>query len=261
MPVTREHKVVVVMPAFNAAKTLHMTYAELPHDVVDLVILVDDGSSDETAKIARELGLELFVHNRNYGYGANQKTCYREALKAGAEIIVMVHPDYQYDPTLLPKVIQPIERGEADVVLGSRLLGGDPMKQGMPWWKYVSNRFLTGLENAIFGLRLAEYHTGYRAYRREALEIVNLEMNSDNFIFDQEIMAQFVAAGLRVAEVPVPTRYFPAASSASFVQSSIYGLSILWLLARYLLHRAGLARSRKFESLRRRYVSDAGGRQ
>ncbi len=256
---TRGHKVVVVMPAFNAAKTLHMTYAELPHDVVDLVILVDDGSSDETAKIARELGLELFVHNRNYGYGANQKTCYREALKAGADIIVMVHPDYQYDPTLLPEVIQPIERGEADVVLGSRLLGGDPMKQGMPWWKYVSNRFLTGLENAVFGLRLAEYHTGYRAYGREALETVNLEMNSDNFIFDQEIMAQFVAARLRVAEVPVPTRYFPAASSASFVQSSIYGLSILWLLARYLLHRAGLARSRKFESLRRRYVSAAGG--
>ena len=258
---TRKHKVVVVMPAFNAAKTLHMTYAELPRDVVDLVILVDDGSSDETAKIARELGLELFVHNRNYGYGANQKTCYREALKAGADIIVMVHPDYQYDPTLLPEMIRPIERGEADVVLGSRLLGGDPMKQGMPWWKYVSNRFLTGMENTVFGLRLAEYHTGYRAYRREALETVNLEMNSDNFIFDQEIVAQFVAAKLRVAEVPVPTRYFPAASSASFVQSSIYGLSILWLLARYLLHRAGLARSRKFESLRRRYVNAAGGGQ
>jgi len=259
--VTRKHKVVVVMPAFNAARTLHMTYAELPRDVVDLVILVDDGSSDETAKIARELGLELFVHNRNYGYGANQKTCYREALKAGADIVVMVHPDYQYDPALLPEMIQPIERGEADVVLGSRLLGGDPMKQGMPWWKYVSNRFLTGLENAVFGLRLAEYHTGYRAYRREALETVNLEMNSDNFIFDQEIVAQFVAAGLRVAEVPVPTRYFPAASSASFVQSSIYGLSILWLLARFLLHRAGLARSRKFQSLRRRYISAAGGGQ
>src|SRR5512140_3030442 len=202
-------KVVVVMPAYNAAKTLRMTYADLPHDLIHLVILVDDGSHDETVQIARELGLELFVHNRNYGYGANQKTCYREALKAGADIIVMVHPDYQYDPTLLPEVIPPIERGEADVVLGSRLLGGDPMKQGMPWWKYVSNRFLTGLENTIFGLRLAEYHTGYRAYRREALEAVNVEMNSDNFIFDQEIMAQFVNAGMRIAEVPVPTRYFP----------------------------------------------------
>jgi glycosyltransferase involved in cell wall biosynthesis len=255
--VKEKQKVVVVMPAYNAAKTLHMTYAELPRDVVDLVILVDDGSSDETAKIARELGLELFVHNRNYGYGANQKTCYREALKAGAEIVVMVHPDYQYDPTLLPEVIRPIEEDGADVVLGSRLLGGNPMKQGMPWWKYVANRFLTGLENRVFGLRLAEYHTGYRAYRREALEAVNLEMNSDNFIFDQEIIAQFVEARLRIAEVPVPTRYFPAASSASFFQSSIYGLSILWLLARLLLHRAGLARSRQFESLRRRYLSAA----
>ena len=254
---TRKHKVVVVMPAFNAAKTLHMTYAELPRDVVDLVILVDDGSSDETAKIARELGLELFVHNRNYGYGANQKTCYREALKAGAGIVVMVHPDYQYDPTLLPEMIQPIERGEADVVLGSRLLGGDPMKQGMPWWKYVSNRFLTRLENAVFGLRLAEYHTGYRAYRREALETVNLEMNSDNFIFDQEIMAQFVCVGARLAEVPVPTRYFPQASSASFVQSSVYGLSILALLFRYLLHKSGIWRRRQFESLQRRYSSVA----
>ena len=248
-----KHRVVVVMPAYNAAKTLHMTYAELPHDVVDLVIVVDDGSSDETIRIAKELGLHLFVHNRNYGYGANQKTCYREALRAGADIIVMVHPDYQYDPTLLPQVIAPLERGEADVVLGSRLLGGDPMRQGMPWWKYISNRFLTWCENKVFGLKLAEYHTGYRAYRRETLEAVNLETNSDNFIFDQEIMAQFVEVGARVAEVPVPTRYFPQASSASFIQSSVYGLSILSLLARYIMHRAGLWRQRQFQSLERRY--------
>jgi glycosyltransferase involved in cell wall biosynthesis len=246
-------KVVVVMPAYNAARTLHMTYAELPHDVVDLVIVVDDGSSDETIHIARQLGLELFVHDRNYGYGANQKTCYREALKAGASIIVMVHPDYQYDPTLLPEIIRPIQEGAADVVLGSRLLGGNVMRQGMPWWKYISNRFLTGLENRVFGLRLSEYHTGYRAYSRDALEAVNVEMNSDNFIFDQEIMAQFVELKLRVAEVPVPTRYFPQASSASFVQSSIYGLSILWLLLRYEMHRHGLLRQRQFESLHRRY--------
>jgi glycosyltransferase involved in cell wall biosynthesis len=250
-----DHKVVVVMPAYNAAKTLRMTYTELPHDVVDLVILVDDGSSDETIRIARELGLELFVHNRNYGYGANQKTCYREALRAGADIIVMVHPDYQYDPTLLPQVIAPLERGDADVVLGSRLLGGDPMRQGMPWWKYISNRFLTWCENKTFGLDLAEYHTGYRAYRREILEAVNLEMNSDNFIFDQEIMAQFMEVRARVAEVPVPTRYFPQASSASFVQSSVYGLSILTLLMRYVLHRSGIWRNRQFESLQRRYLS------
>jgi len=242
------------MPAYNAAKTLRMTYAELPHNLVDLVILVDDGSSDETVQIARQLGLELFVHNRNYGYGANQKTCYREALKAGADIVVMVHPDYQYDPTLLPEIIKPIQEGTADVVLGSRLLGGNVMKQGMPWWKFVSNRFLTELENKTFGLILAEYHTGYRAYSRAALAAVNLDMNSDNFIFDQEIMAQFVAIGARIAEVPVPTRYFPQASSASFIQSSVYGLSILGLLGRFLLHRTGLVRARQFESLARRYT-------
>lgn len=250
-------KVVVVMPAYNAAKTLRMTYQELPHDVVDLVILVDDGSKDETIQIARELGLELFVHNRNYGYGANQKTCYREALRAGADIIVMVHPDYQYDPTLLPQVIQPILDGKADVVLGSRLLQGNVMRQGMPWWKFIANRFLTGLENWVFGLKLAEYHTGYRAYRRSAIEGVNVEMNSDNFVFDQEIMAQFVEAKLRVAEVPVPTRYFPQASSASLWQSTRYGLSILWVLFRLILHRMGVRRSRQFDSIQARYQGAA----
>lgn len=248
-------KVVVVMPAYNAEKTLRMTYAELPHDVVDLVILVDDGSKDETIRIARELKLEVFVHDRNYGYGANQKTCYREALRAGADIVVMVHPDYQYDPKLLPEIIKPIEEDRADVVLGSRLLGGDVMRQGMPWWKFVANRFLTGLENLVFGLKLAEYHTGYRAYRRSALESVNLEMNSDKFVFDQEIIAQFVDVGMRIAEVPVPTRYFPQASSCSFVASSRYGLSILGVLSRYLLHRSKLVKQKQFESLRKRYIA------
>ncbi|MGA2195490.1 MAG: glycosyltransferase family 2 protein, partial [Bryobacteraceae bacterium] len=200
-----------------------------------------------------ELGLELFVHDRNYGYGANQKTCYREALRAGADIIVMVHPDYQYDPTLLPEIIKPIEDGVANVVLGSRLMGAHPMKQGMPWWKYISNRFLTMAENVVFGLKLSEYHTGYRAFDREALESVNLAMNSDKFIFDQEIMAQLVNIKMRITEVPVPTRYFKQASSASFLQSSIYGISILWLLARYLLHRSGIIHQRRFQSLERRY--------
>lgn len=246
-------KVVVVMPAYNAAKTLHMTYSDLPRDMVDLVILVDDGSKDETTRIARELGLELFVHNRNYGYGANQKTCYREALRAGADIIVMVHPDYQYDPRLLPEIIGPIQEGQADVVLGSRLMGDHPMKQGMPWWKYYANRFLTGLENAAFGLKLSEYHTGYRAFRRHVLESVNLQMNSDKFIFDQEILAQIVSLNLRITEVPVPTRYFAQASSASFFASTRYGLSILWLLIRYSLHSKGLLHQRRFESLERRY--------
>jgi hypothetical protein len=165
----------------------------------------------------------------------------------------MVHPDYQYDPTLLPQVIAPIQDGTADVVLGSRLLGGDVMKQGMPWWKFVANRFLTELENSVFGLQLAEYHTGYRAYRRSALETVNVDMNSDNFVFDQEIMAQFVDARLRIAEVPVPTRYFPQASSASFVQSTRYGLSILWVLVRYVAHKSGLRRSLQFDSILGRY--------
>ena len=235
-----------------------MTYADLPRDMVDLVILVDDGSSDETAKIARELGLELFVHDRNYGYGANQKTCYREALRAGADIVVMVHPDYQYDPTLLPEIIKPIEDGTADVVLGSRLLGANPMKQGMPWWKYISNRFLTWVENSAFGLHLSEFHTGYRAYTHDALQSMNLATNSDKFIFDQEVVAQSVALKLRIKEIAVPTRYFPQASSASFVQSSIYGLSILYLVLRYWLHKTGIRRSRQFESLTRRYHLENG---
>lgn len=250
----RRPKVVVVMPAYNAAKTLRMTYLELPHEVVDLVMLVDDGSSDETVDVARQLGLELFVHNRNYGYGANQKTCYIEALRAGADIVVMVHPDYQYDPTLLPRVIEPIERGEADVVLGSRLMGDSPIGQGMPWWKFYANRALTKVENWVFRLRLSEYHTGYRAFSRQVLESVNFYNNSDAFIFDQEVIAQIVEAEFRIAEVPVPTRYFPEASSASFVDSSVYGLGILWLVLRYVLHHSGLWRQRQFESLRRRYT-------
>jgi glycosyltransferase involved in cell wall biosynthesis len=251
--VSGKPKVVVVMPAYNAAKTLHMTYADLPRDIVDLVIVVDDASRDETVKIARELGLEIFVHNANYGYGANQKTCYREALRANADIVVMVHPDYQYDPTLLPEMIRPIQEDRADVVFGSRLMGVDPRKQGMPWWKYISNRFLTKLENVVFGLNLHEFHTGYRAFRSKVLESVNLDMNSDKFVFDQEIVAQIVAERMRIVEIPVPTRYMPIASSASFFQSTIYGCSILWLLLRFILHRSGVVRSRQFQSLHRRY--------
>ena len=251
--VSSTQKVVVIMPAYNAAKTLRMTYTELPHDRVDLVLLVDDGSSDSTVEIARQLNLELFIHNRNYGYGANQKTCYTEALKADADIVVMVHPDYQYDPTCLPQIIEPIERGEADVVLGSRLMSVSPVTQGMPWWKYVGNRLLTKVENAAFGLHLSEYHTGYRAFSREVLETINFQMNADGFIFDQEVIAQIVDARFRVAEVSVPTRYFPEASSASFIDSSRYGLGILWLVVRYGLHRSRLLRQNKFQSLKRRY--------
>ncbi len=246
-------KVVVVMPAYNAGRTLRMTYEELPKDTVNLIILVDDGSTDATLDVARQLGLEIFVHNRNYGYGANQKTCYTEALRAGADIVVMVHPDYQYDPTLVPQIVAPLLRGEADVVLGSRLKEGSALAQGMPWWKFVANRFLTGLENRIFRLSLSEYHTGYRAFRREVLESVNFTANSDGFVFDQEIIAQAVAAGFRIGEIAVPTRYFPDASSAGFVASTVYGLRILALLFWYTLHRRGLRRSRRFDSLRARY--------
>ncbi len=246
-------KVVVVMPAYNAGRTLRMTYEELPKETVHLVILVDDGSTDQTIEVARDLNLEIFVHNRNYGYGANQKTCYTEALRAGADIVVMVHPDYQYDPTLLPQIIEPIVKGEADLVLGSRLMRGSAIRQGMPWWKYVGNRALTRLENLIFGLSVSEFHTGYRAFRREVLESVNFAMNSDGFVFDQEIIAQVVVGRFRIAEMAVPVRYFPEASSASFVASVGYGLRILLLLARYALHRSGLYRSRRFDSLRARY--------
>src|SRR5215467_2462074 len=238
--VQTKEKVVVVMPAYNAGRTLRLTYEELPKDTVSLVILVDDGSTDGTLEVARQLGLEIFVHNRNYGYGANQKTCYAEALRAGADIVVMVHPDYQYDPRLVPQIIDPIVRGEADVVFGSRLKSGSALAQGMPWWKYFSNRFLTNLENRTFDLSLSEFHTGYRAFRREVLETVNLALNSDGFIFDQEIVAQ--------------TRYFPEASSASFSASTVYGLRILSLLTRYSLHRRGVWRSRALESLRGRYT-------
>jgi glycosyltransferase involved in cell wall biosynthesis len=246
-------KVVVVMPAYNAGRTLRMTYEELPRDTVSLVILVDDGSTDATLEIARQLGLQIFVHDRNYGYGANQKTCYTEALRAGAEIVVMVHPDYQYDPRLVPDLIAPIVAGQADVVLGSRIKSGSALQGGMPWWKYAANRALTVLENAVFGLRLSEYHTGYRAFRREVLETVNFTANSDGFVFDQEIIAQAVAARFRIAEIGVPTRYFPEASAASFAASVGYGLRILAVLFWYSLSKCGVRRSRRFDSLRARY--------
>ena len=246
-------KVVIVMPAYNAAKTLRVTYEAIPKQDIDSVILVDDGSQDETLKIAKELNLEVFVHSRNYGYGGNQKTCYTEALKAGAGIVVMLHPDYQYDPTLVPEVVAPIKSGEADVVLGSRLLGGNVVQQGMPWWKFVGNRFLTGIQNWVLGQQLSEYHTGYRAFSRRVLEEVPFLLNSDNFVFDQEMLVQTIHLGFVIKEIPVPTRYFAEASSASFSASVRYGLSILLLLGRYALHRWSIVVQKQFECFPARY--------
>ena len=245
-------KVVIVMPAYNAARTLERTYADIPQDLVDHVILVDDVSRDETVEIAKRLGLEVIVHRQNLGYGGNQKTCYDRALEWGADVVVMLHPDYQYDATRIPDLVAPILAGDADLVLGSRFLG-DPLAGGMPRWKFVSNRFLTGVENAAFGLHLSEYHTGLRAYSRHLLETVPYQLNSDDFVFDQELIAQVVAAGLRsrIGEVAVPTRYFEEASSVGFRRSVVYGLSTLRVVARYVLHRLRLRRSPKLAARRR----------
>lgn len=238
--------VVIVMPAYNAAKTLERTYADIPHDRVERIILVDDVSRDETVEIARQLGLHVIIHQQNRGYGGNQKTCYDAALEAGADVVVMLHPDYQYDATRIPDLIAPILAGERDLMLGSRFLG-DPLAGGMPRWKYVSNRFLTITENAVFGLRLSEYHTGLRAYSRHLLETIPYHANSDDFVFDQELIAQVVAAGMRrrVGEIAVPTRYFEEASSVGFRRSVVYGLSTLGVVLDYMLHRVGLRRSPK----------------
>ena len=242
----RAMRVMVVMPAYNAARTLERTYADIPHGLVDHVILVDDVSQDETVELARRLGLDVRIHRQNLGYGGNQKTCYDAALAAGADIVVMLHPDYQYDATRIPDLIAPIVAGETDLMLGSRFLG-DPLAGGMPRWKYVSNRFLTTVENVTFGLRLSEYHTGLRAYSRRLLERIPYHLNSDDFVFDQELVAQVVAAGMRrrIGEIAVPTRYFEEASSVGFRRSVVYGLSTLRVVLRYLLHRLGVRRSPK----------------
>jgi len=249
-PSESELRVVIVMPAYNAAQTLGRTYADIPHDIVDRIILVDDVSQDETVDVARTLGLDVVVHRQNLGYGGNQKTCYDTALEGGADVVVMLHPDYQYDATRIPALIAPILAGEADLMLGSRFLG-DPLAGGMPRWKYVSNRFLTILENLAFGLRLSEYHTGLRAYSRRLLTTIPYRLNSDDFVFDQELVAQVVAAGgLRIGEIAVPTRYFDEASSVGFRRSVVYGLSTLRVIARFLLHRTRVRRSPKLTTRR-----------
>jgi glycosyltransferase involved in cell wall biosynthesis len=242
----RPKRVVVVMPAYNAAKTLERTYRDIPHSIVDKIILVDDVSRDDTVAIARQLGLDVIIHRQNLGYGGNQKTCYDAALEAGADAVVMLHPDYQYDATRIPALVGPILEGEKDLMLGSRFLG-DPLAGGMPRWKYVSNRFLTMLENRAFGLHLSEYHTGFRAYSRDLLESIPYRLNSDDFVFDQELVAQAVACRMRVGEIAVPTRYFEEASSVGFRRSVVYGLSTVKVVMRFMLHRLRLRRSRKLD--------------
>jgi len=242
----RSKKVVVVMPAYNAEKTLQRTLDDIPRDWVDEIILVDDRSRDRTVEIARRLGLRVFVHERNKGYGGNQKTCYREALRLGGDIMVMVHPDHQYDPTVIPQLITPLLNDECDAVFGSRMLGGRPLEGGMPKWKYLGNIFLTALENATFYMYLTEYHSGLRAYSRRYLEAVKFELNSDDFVFDSEIIAQGVVHRMRIREVPIATRYFEEASRIGFLRSAVYGISILKTLVKFKLHKKGMVRSGQF---------------
>lgn len=230
-------KIVVVMPAYNAEKTLLKTYRDIPAGIADKVIVVDDDSHDKTVVIAKKLHLPVFVHKKNLGYGGNQKTCYREALRMGAEIVVMIHPDYQYDATLTGELVKPIIEGRFDIMLGSRIRSRrEALVGGMPLYKYLSNRFLTLIENLVLGLNLSEYHTGFRAYRKEVLEKLPLNRFSDDFVFDQEILISAHAAGFRMGEIAVPVRYFPEASSINFFRSMKYGLMVLYTLFLYLLH-------------------------
>ncbi len=242
----RAQKVIVVMPAYNAEKTLERTLDDIPREWVDDIILVDDASRDGTVDLARKLGLRVFVHDENRGYGGNQKTCYTEAMKLGADIMIMVHPDHQYDPTVIPQLVTPLLEGACDAVFGSRMLGGHPLEGGMPKWKYLANIYLTAFENATFYMYLTEYHSGLRAYTRRYLETINFMANSDDFVFDTEIIAQGVIHGMRIREVPIETRYFKEASQVGFWRSSVYGLSILKTLVKYKLHKKGLARFKIF---------------
>lgn len=242
----KRKKVAVVMPAYNAEKTLARTYADIPMACVDDVILVDDASFDRTVEEARRLGLHVVVHPKNRGYGANQKTCYRTALERDADIIVMVHPDHQYDPAVIPHLIEPLLDGNCDAVFGSRMLGGRPIQGGMPKWKYLGNIFLTAVENATFLIYLTEYHSGFRAYSRRYLESINLEANSDGFVFDTEIIAQAMAKGLKIREIAIETRYFDEASQIAFWPSVRYGFAILKTMLLYKLHIWGMYSSRIF---------------
>lgn len=235
--------VTVVLPAYNAEITLRQTYAEIPRDVVDRVILVDDCSRDNTVAVARQLGLEqVIVHEANKGYGANQKTCYRRALELGTDIVVMLHPDYQYSPKLVTAMAAMIASEHYDLVLGSRIISEGPLKGGMPLYKYVSNRILTFLENIALGLKLSEYHTGYRAYSSRLLNTIPFAVNEDGFVFDNQVIVQSHALGFRIGEISCPAKYFPEASSITLIPSLVYGFGVLWMGLQYVLSGMGLIR-------------------
>ena len=240
-------KVVVVMPAYNAEKTLRKTYDEIPFEIVDEVVLVDDASRDRTSELAREMGMHTIVHTENLGYGGNQKSCYRAALGLGADIVIMVHPDYQYTPRLIPAMASMIAYGEFDAVLGSRILGIGALQGGMPYYKYIANRFLTLFENLLLGHKLSEYHTGYRAFSREILERLPLEANSNDFVFDNQMLAQIIWFGYRIGEVTCPTKYFEDASSINFRRSVVYGLGVLKTALQFRLNKWGICVSTVFE--------------
>jgi glycosyltransferase involved in cell wall biosynthesis len=247
-------KIVVVMPAYNAERTLRRTYDEIPHDIVDEIILVDDKSGDATAQLSKSLGISTILHDHNLGYGGNQKTCYQAALQKGADIVIMLHPDYQYTPKLITAMVSLISEGLFDCVLGSRILGEGALKGGMPLYKYVSNRLLTFYQNFLIHHKLSEYHTGYRAFSREILEKLPLESNSNDFVFDNQMLLQILYANFSIGEITCPTRYFKEASSINFVRSVKYGLSVVATTLEYVLHRWKIFKSPRFSPLNERRV-------
>jgi glycosyltransferase involved in cell wall biosynthesis len=243
----RKHKVIAVLPAYNAEATLARTLADFPAGCVDEILLVDDGSTDRTVQIAREMGLTVIVHEKNTGYGGNQKTCYRYCLDHGADVVVMIHPDYQYDARVIPHAVGIVELGICDVVLGNRVRGRrETLRCGMPWWKYLSNRGLTAFENLFLGQNLGEFHSGFRVYRRRVLETIPFERNSDDFVFDTQFLVQAVHFGFRLGDIPVPVRYFDEASQINFRRSTKYGLQTLTTVGKFWLNRLGLWRSPLF---------------
>ncbi len=245
---SNDARIIVVLPAYNAAQTLEKTYADIPKEKIAKIILVDDVSRDETVEVARALGLSVVIHIQNRGYGGNQKTCYLEALKEGADVVVMLHPDHQYDSKLVPELVAPILSGKADMVMGSRILNGRALEGGMPFWKFVANRVLTTIENMIFRTKLTDCHSGFRAYSRKLLTTVPFLLNSDDFVFDSQMIAQAVYMDFKIDEIPVQARYFPEASSVNFKVSTIYGLKTVGVMLRFILQRLGLVHSRFFDS-------------